>query len=158
EATSLMAYHFALGGKTVALLQIGRFGEVLRIVGGAKEMAEKNADDPWLFNFREAWLRTLTLDFAGARRLCELIMRPTAEYSTGQPETIARVAAGYAELDRRNYGQAIEYFRQVVDPQITPKFFLHWFWRMTARLGMSQVWLESGNLTNARSHADVFLE
>ena len=121
-------------------------------------MAEKNGNDPWLFNFREAWLRTLALDFAGARRLCDFIMRPNAEYPTTQPNTIARVAAGYAELDRGRYEQAIEYFTQVRDPQLTPKFFLHWFWRMTAQLGLSNVGLETRNITNARLEADGFLE
>ena len=158
ETSSLMAHHFALSGKMLSLLYLGQFGDVLRIVRAGKEMAEKNGNDPWLFNFREAWLRTLALDFAGARRLCEFITRANAEYPTGQPETIARIAGGYAELERGNYDQAIEYFRQVGDPQLTPKFFLHWFWRMTARLGLSHVWLESGDLAKAGSEAEVFLE
>src|SRR5262249_44258302 len=69
EASSLMVYLFAVAGETVALLYLGRFGEVLRIVRAEREMAEKNGNDPWLFNFREAWLRTLCLDFDGARRI-----------------------------------------------------------------------------------------
>jgi len=73
-------------------------------------------------------------------------------------ETIARIAAGYAELERENYDQASEYFRQVGDPLITPKFFQHWFWRMTAQLGLSQVWLESGDVVKAQSEAEAFLE
>ena len=158
ETSDPMAYHLALGGKTVALLRMGQFGEVLRIVRTGKEIAAKNGNDPWLFNFREAWLRTLVFDFAGARRLCEVIMRAGAEYPTGQPETIARVAAGYAELEQRNYDRALEYFAQVGDPRITRKFYLHWFWRMTARLGSSRVWLESGNLANARREAEASLQ
>ncbi len=47
-------------------------------------MAEKNGNEPWLFNFREAWLGILAFDFDGARRLCDFIMRPDAEYPTGQ--------------------------------------------------------------------------
>jgi len=121
-------------------------------------MAEKNGNDPWLFNFREAWLRTLAFDFEGALRLCEFIMGPNAEYPTGQPRMIAGVAAGYAELDRGNWDQAIECFRQVRDPQLSPKFFLHWFWRMIAQLGLSNVWLKSGNLVKARQEAGAFLE
>lgn len=156
--TSLMGHFFALSGKTVALLRLGRFGDLLRIVREGREMAEKNGNDPWLFNFREAWLRTVALDFAGARHLCEIIMRPDAEYPTSQPKTIAKVAAGYAELDRNRYDQAIEYFTQVRDPQFAPKFFLHWFWRMTAQLGLSNVWLETGNIAKARLEADGFLE
>jgi tetratricopeptide (TPR) repeat protein len=158
STTSLMAYFFALSGKTVALLRLGRLGDVWQIVQTGKQMAEKNGNEPWLFNFREAWLRTLAFDFDGARRLCDFIMRPDAEYSTAQPKTIARVAAGYAELHRGQYDRAIEYFRQVRDPETTPKFFIHWFWRMTAQLGLSSVWLASGNLAKARGEADAFLE
>jgi tetratricopeptide (TPR) repeat protein len=156
--TSLMAHFFALSGKTVALLRLGRFGDLWQILQAGKQMAEKNGNEPWLFNFREAWLRTLVFDFDGARRLCDFIMRPDAEYPTGQPKTIARVAAGYAELHRGQYGKATEYFRQVCDPETTPKFFLHWFWRMTAELGLSNVWLASGNVAKAHKEADAFLE
>ena len=158
STTGLMAYFFALSGKTVAFLRLGRFGDVWHIVQAGKQMAEKNGNEPWLFNFREAWLRTLAFDFDGARRLCDFIMRPDAEYPTGQPKTIARVAAGYAELHRGEYDKAIEYFSQVRDPETTPKFFLHWFWRMTAQLGLSNVWLASGDLAKARGEADAFLE
>jgi DNA-binding winged helix-turn-helix (wHTH) protein/tetratricopeptide (TPR) repeat protein len=157
ETTNLMAYFFALSGKTVALLHLGRFGEVLRIVQARRALAEQDGYDPWLFNFREAWLRTFALDFAGARQLCEIITHD-AGYPTGQPEAIARIAAGYAELEQGKYDQAIEYFRQVRDPQITPKFFLHWYWRMTAQLGLSDVWLASGDLPKARSEAESLLQ
>jgi DNA-binding winged helix-turn-helix (wHTH) protein/tetratricopeptide (TPR) repeat protein len=156
--TSLMANFFALSGKTVALLRLGRFGELWQLLQAGKQMAEKNGNEPWLFNFREAWLRTLVFDFDGARRLCDFIMRPEAQYPTGQPKTIAKVAAGYAELHRGQYEKASEYFTQVRDPEMTPKFFLHWFWRMTAQLGLSNVWLASGNLAKARTEADAFLE
>jgi tetratricopeptide (TPR) repeat protein len=158
KTTSLSAYLAALGARTVALLRLGRFGEALQIVRTGQEMAEKNGSNPWLLNFREAWLRTLALDFEGVLRLCEFIMRPGAEYPTSQPKAIASVAAGYAELDRGRFDEALEYFRQVRDPQRTPKFFLHWFWRMTAQLGLSNVWLESGNIANARLEADAFLQ
>src|SRR5262249_36542209 len=155
---SLMAYFFSLSGRTVTLLRLGEFGEVLQIVRDGREMADKNGNDPWLFNFRELWLRTLVLDFEGVRRLCEVVMRPSAEYPTEQPMTIARVAAGYAEIDRGKYGHAIEYFNQVRDPKITPKFFLHWVWRMIAQLGLGEAWLQSGNTVKARENADGFLE
>src|SRR5260370_42582873 len=86
------------------------------------------------------------------------MMGPDAEYPTGQAKGIDRVAAGYAELHRGEYYKAIEYFSQVRDPETTPKFFLHWFWRMTAQLGLSNVWLASGDLAKARGEADAFLE
>ena len=69
----------------------------MRIVRAGKEMAEKNGDDPWIFHFREAWLRTLALDYSGARRLGELVKRAKGEYLTGQPQTIARIAGGIGQ-------------------------------------------------------------
>ena len=86
------------------------------------------------------------------------------QYPVGQPQTIARIARGYSaiaegftELDKDRQKRAIELFNQVRDPQNTPKFFLHWNWRMTAQLGVSEAWLQSGNIEKASFEADGFL-
>src|SRR5262249_34865394 len=133
QATSLMEHIFALSGKTTAFLRMGRLGEVLQIVRQGREVAEKNGNDPWLFNFREAWLRMLALDFEGSARVCDAILRMNTPYPVGQPQAIARIARGYTaiaegftELDKGRHKHAIELFIQVRDPQSTPKFFLHW--------------------------------
>src|SRR5258708_5099792 len=164
QATSLMEHFFALSGKTIALLRMGRLGYVLQIVRDGREMAEKNGNDPWLFNFREAWLRMLTLDFEGSAQVCEAILQTKTAYPVSQPQTIARIARGstaiakgFTELDKGQNDRAIELFNQVRDPQTTPKFFLHWNWRMTAQLGVSEAWLQSGNLEKASFEAAGFL-
>src|SRR5262249_529310 len=98
QTTSLMEHFFGLSGKTVILLRVGRLGEVLQIVRDAKEMAEKNGNDPWLFNFREAWVRMLALDFEGSARVCDSIMQVETLYPVGQPQTIGRIAKGYSAI------------------------------------------------------------
>jgi len=165
QTTSLMEHFFALSGKTIALLRMGRLGDVLQIVRDGREMAEKNGNDPWLFNFREAWLRMLTLDFEGSARVCEAILQTETAYPVSQPQTIARIARGYTaiaegftELDKGHNEGAIELFNQVRDPQTTPKFFLHWNWRMTAQLGVSEARLQSGKIEEASIEADCFLQ
>src|SRR5262245_38513095 len=157
EPTSLMAHLFALSGKTVALLHSGQLGELLRILRAGREMADKNGNDPWLFVFREAWLRCVVLDFDGARRLCDTVSDPARGYLARQPQTIARLAAGYVELERGRYDDAARYFEQILDATVTRKFFLHWYWRMNAQLGLSNVSLAAGRLSRARSTADGFL-
>ena len=158
EAGNPLVYLLSIGGKLLTLLRLGQLGEVLRIVRSGYEMAEKNGNDPWFFSFREAWLRTLAFDFEGARGVCEAAMRRNRGYPTAQAQAIARVAAGYADLKSRQYDQAIRHFREVRDPKLTPKFFLHWIWRMTAQHGLSNAWLEAGDLSNARKEADGFLQ
>ncbi len=172
EPTSMMVNFFALSGKTLALLLSGRWGELMRVVRASKEIAERNGNAPWMLIFREAWLRTMALDFDGARALCDTVTRQATEYPTGQPrldqaareidarllQTIAKVATGYAQLANGQYDDALQSFAQVLDPETTPKFFLHWYWRMNAQLGLSNTWLASGNLRNARAEADRFRE
>jgi tetratricopeptide (TPR) repeat protein len=157
ETVSFMVHFFTVSTKTLLLLRSGRLGELLQLVTEGRESAAKNSNDPWLFVFREAWLRTLVFDFEGARRLCDSVISSTTVYPTAQPKTIARIAQGYAELERGKYEEAIECFTDVLDPKKTPKFFLHWLWRMSAQLGLSDAWLQAGNLVNARLHADAFL-
>jgi len=164
QATGLMEHIFALSGQTTAFLRMGRLGEVLDIVRQGRDTAEKNGNDPWLFNFREAWLRMLALDFEGSARVCDAILRMNTPYPLGQPQTIARIARGYSaiaggftELDKGRYKHAIELFKQVRDPQTTPKFFLHWMWRMTAQLGITEAWLQSGDIEKASVEADELL-
>jgi DNA-binding winged helix-turn-helix (wHTH) protein/tetratricopeptide (TPR) repeat protein len=156
EPTSMMVNFFALSGKTLALLLSGRWGEFIRVVRAGKEIAERNGNAPWLFIFREAWLRTLALDFDGARALCDSVTQTATEYPTGQPQTVAKVATAYAQLANRQYEDAVQTFGQVLDA--APKFFLHWYWRMNAQLGLSDAWLAAGKLRNAQTEADRFLD
>ena len=158
SAIKLIPHFGSLSGKTIALLRLGRLGEVLRLTRAGEELAEENRARSWLLGFREAWLRILAFDYAGALRICEEICEACAEYHSGQPHTIALVAAGYNNLERGEYLEAIENFMQVVHPKVTTKFFLHWVWRMTAQLELGNAWLLSGNVSRAHAEAESFLQ
>ena len=158
ESTSLMVHFFALSGKTLALLHSGRLGELVRTLSTGREAAEKNGNPPWLFLFREAWLRTVVFDYEGVRKLCAEVTVADTEYPTGQPETIARLATGHLELARGRAEKAARCFQEMLDPKVTPKFFLHWHWRMSARLGLCSVWIASGKRKQARAEAEDVLE
>lgn len=157
QGTSAIVRYLALLGKTLALLQTGRLGDVLRIARGERALAEKNGSAPWMFDFREAWVRTLVFDFEGARKICEMIGDPKAQFLLPQLRTMERIAAGSMELERREYAQALEHFREVRDPEVTPKFLLHWIFRMTAQLESGNGELLAGNILRARAEADEFL-
>src|SRR5262249_45392059 len=153
-----MAHFFALSGKTLALLHSGRLGDLIRTLRSGRETAEKNGNAPWLFLFREASLRTVLFDHDGARRLFEDVAAAAPEYPTGQPAAIARLAAGHLALARGRAEEAARRFREILDPDVTPKFFLHWSWRIRARLGLCGVWLAAGKRRQARVEADGALE
>jgi len=143
ETASPAAYLNALGAKALSLLHLGQFGEVLRIVRAGRETAEKNEVDPWMFAFREAWLRSLCFDFEGVRRLGDVSIRSDSDRHAVQPRAIALVAAGYAKLYEHRYDEALGCFAQVLDTDATPNFFLHWHWRIQAHLGLTAALLRS---------------
>jgi tetratricopeptide (TPR) repeat protein len=159
ESTSGVVHFLALSGKTLALLHSGRLGELVQLLRSGREIAEKNGNEPWLFVLREAWLHTVVLDFTGARELCEgMVARSVELYWHAQSHTVGGIAAGYAALEQGKYDDASRSFAQVLDPGKSPKFFLHWYWRMNAQLGLSNLWLASRNLRKARLEADRFLQ
>ncbi len=67
------------------------------------------------------------------------------------------MTTGYTERDRGEYVQAIERFSQVRDPEVTPKYFMHWMWLRMAELESGNVWLMAGNISKARAEADNFI-
>ncbi len=157
ESTSIMVPMFALSGRMLALMYSGRLGELLRLLRAGRDIADKNVNEPWLFVSREAWLRTAVLDFAGARELCEgTAARSTAAYWHGPSQSIGGIASGYAALEQGEYDAAARSFAGVLEPKKARKFFFHWYWRMNAQLGLSNVSLASGNLRKARLEADGF--
>jgi len=158
ETVSPAAYLLALGAKAVSLLHLGQFGDVLRIVRTGRETAEKNELEPWIFVFREAWLRSLCFDFEGVRQLGTMNTRSDPDRHAVQPGTIALVAAGHAELYQENYAAASRCFAKVLDSSATPKFFLHWHWRIQAHLGLTAALAGSGDVAQARLEAARCLE
>ncbi|HEX2452438.1 MAG TPA: AAA family ATPase [Vicinamibacterales bacterium] len=148
ETVGVMVQLFALSAQILAFLQLGRFGDALRIIRASQESAQKNGSDPWLFLYREAWLRTVAMDFAGAQRVCQELL-DSSVYPTGQAQTIARVAAGFQALDEGAVDRARHCFDEVRDPAATPNFFAHWYWRVHAHVGATRAALQAGDVERA---------
>src|SRR5258706_12849501 len=85
-------------------------------------------------------------------------MRSDAKQHAVPWTAIGMISAGYAELSRGRYAEALQCFAQVRDPGITPNFFLHRYCRMQARLGSNEVRLQAGDIPNARFEVDDLLE
>jgi DNA-binding winged helix-turn-helix (wHTH) protein/tetratricopeptide (TPR) repeat protein len=156
QAHTLMGYLGAAGVAMLALLFLGRLGDALQIIRDARAVAQKNGHDPWLFVFREAWLRVLAFDFVGAGRLCETIEVGHPVLAV-QPLTIARYANGYFLLNQGRYDEALSSFQQICDVQATPKFFLHWYWRLQSRLALTELWLARGHSAQAQAEMTELL-
>jgi DNA-binding winged helix-turn-helix (wHTH) protein/tetratricopeptide (TPR) repeat protein len=158
HVVNFLAHFGALSAKTIALVHMGQLGKVLQITQAGRASPDENLALYWQLSFREAWLRAVAFDFEGARRICQETGKVGGEHPIFYGQTVDQMAAGYIALYGGKYPQAIEHFRNVHEPAVRTKFFLHWWWRLMARLESSNAWLMSGDLSIAHTAADGFLE
>jgi DNA-binding winged helix-turn-helix (wHTH) protein len=160
ETHSLVVYLSALSSKTLALLHLGSWGELRRVAQTAIDMAVKNGNEPWEGVFRAivAWLSLEATDFEGARLLAGDLLKIYDEEPPGQVRTMALLVTCFADLQTGRAAQAVDTFVKLRDRVTYPKFFLQWYWKMMAQLGLVMALLESGDRERARAASDRFRE
>ncbi|MBV8847856.1 MAG: AAA family ATPase [Bryobacterales bacterium] len=159
ETHSLVVYLSALSSKTLALLHLGSWGELRRVAETAIGMAVENGNEPWEGVFRAilAWLAQEATDYAGARRQAAELLKKYTEDPPGQVRTMALLTMSFADLDNGHAARAGKIFRQIRDRAQYPKFFLQWYWKLVAQLGLATACFQVGDLDGARAEADRFL-
>jgi DNA-binding winged helix-turn-helix (wHTH) protein/tetratricopeptide (TPR) repeat protein len=157
--SSALIGYLGAWGKSLALAHTGRFGELLITLGTLIDIAAKNGNKLWFCAFSgwEAWLRIITFDFHGARKLCDTVLPMCAGNPGRTPRALILLSAGRAELGLGNHQEAVRCFSEV-ESMTTERFYMYWWWRMQAHLGLARTWLALGNITNARTGANCFLE
>ena len=159
-ADSLVVYLSAHSSRAHALLHLGRWGELLRVIAAAQSVVEKNGTAPWRGIFRAllAWLKYQACDFQGSLALAGDLLAVHTEEPAGQVRTMAMVTSGFASFASGEPDRAIELFSGVCARQLRPRFFFDWYWRMLAGLGLSHALLALGRDAEAGSEAAMFLE
>ena len=157
--SSALVGYLGAWGKSLALAHTGRFGELLAALGTLIEIAAKNGNKLWFCAFSgwEAWLRIISFDFHGARKLCDAILPICAGNPGRTPRALALLSAGRAELGLGNHQEAVRCFNEV-ESMTNQRFYMYWWWRMQSHLGLARTWLALGNITDARTEANRFLE
>ncbi len=160
ETDNLVVYLSAHSSLVGALLPLGRLGELLQILKTALDVSEKNRNAPWLSIFRAnlAWVRVQCGDASSARHLAdELLLDPAVE-PHGQVRTMVTVTLGFADLEAGSPASAREHFEDAIRDAARGRFFLDWYWRMIAHLGLGRALLALGDCAGAWKSASVFLE
>ena len=168
ETDNLVVYLSAHSSLVQALLPLGRLGELANILKTALEVAGKNRNAPWLgiFTANLAWVKLQCGDIAGARRLAGELMHDQTGEPDVQVRTMAAITSGFVELASSSADAApdsapdlaLTRFSGVIGGSENSKFFLDWYWRMMAQLGVSEAWLLKGDATRAKQAAALFFE
>jgi DNA-binding winged helix-turn-helix (wHTH) protein/tetratricopeptide (TPR) repeat protein len=159
QVVNFLAHFGALSAKIIILFRTGQLGKVSQITKSGRASPDENLSLYWLLTLREAMLRAIAFDFEGARQICQPARNVKGgEFPDAQYYSIDQIAAGNIALQQGKYSEAVEHFRQVQNLDEHTKFFMHWEWRMMAQLELSNAWLLSENIVNARTAADGFLK
>jgi DNA-binding winged helix-turn-helix (wHTH) protein len=159
ENDSLVVFLSAHSSLAFALWNLGRWGELLRVISVGLATARKNGNTPWadIFQATLGWLQFHAGDFTAAREIAEDLLRTNKEQPAGQVRTMATVISGYVSLETGDAARAAESFREVCARQTHPRFFLDWYWRIVARLGLAQACVAVGEIAEAAREADLAL-
>ncbi len=160
ENDNLVVYLSAHSSLAQAQLHLGKWGEELRVIAAAQAAVEKNGNAPWrgIFQGLLAWLKLQACDFAGAAALADTLLASHPEEPAGQVRTMAMVTSGFAALAAGEAERAAEVFSKVCARELRPRFFMDWYWRMFARLGLSHSLLAQGRDQEAAAEASALVE
>jgi len=160
ENGNLVVYLSAHSSLAQAFLHLGRWGDLLQVIATARDIAGKNHNAPWLGIFQAtlAWLHFHSCDFQGARRLAEELLKTHTEEPAGQVRTMAMITAAFCDLELGAADQAVSSLTRVCERETNPRFFLDWYWRTIAGLGLSNAWIRKSEWDKAGSEAERFLQ
>ena len=160
ENGNLVVYLSAHSSLAQAFLHLGRWGDLLQVIATARDIAGKNRNAPWLGIFQAtlAWLHFHACDFHGARRLAEELLQAHTEEPAGQVRTMAMITAAFCDLELGAPDGAVSSLTRVSEREVNPRFFLDWYWRTIAGLGLSNAWIRKSEWEKAGTEADRFLQ
>jgi DNA-binding winged helix-turn-helix (wHTH) protein/tetratricopeptide (TPR) repeat protein len=159
ETNNLVVYLSSLSSKALALMHMGRWGELQQVLQHAIELSTKNGNDIWvgIFSAMRAWLHMQCMDFRGAQQYAQDLLRVHTEQPAGQTQTMALLTAAYCELTDAPE-QALRKFQAVCNRVLLPGFFMQWYWTMIGEFGFVGALLGSGRLDEAKAAAHQFLD
>jgi DNA-binding winged helix-turn-helix (wHTH) protein/tetratricopeptide (TPR) repeat protein len=142
-----------------SLLFAGEWGEALRAINNAIAIMEKNGDrvrTPSLLLIR-GWVHLQAMDFTETQTICESVFAMPGHAGSKPQDHICLILAGSAEVALGNHGHALEHFLKATDDMDREMVIHDWYWRIFLESGLADLWLAKGNLAQARSHAERFL-
>jgi tetratricopeptide (TPR) repeat protein len=150
------AYHYMTCQfhRAWALLHLGAWADMRRVLHDGLEMAERNGHHLWArtFRFQTAWLHMHAGDSAGARALCERERPPDGDVQLGQ--FLGAIVLGFALLRSRKHAAAARAFESVTARSQDRPLLMDWILHMPLRLGLAECGLAQGDAPRAREHLE----
>ncbi|MBZ5725239.1 MAG: AAA family ATPase [Acidobacteriia bacterium] len=142
-----------------ALLHLGEWGAMQDLLQRAIDRANRNGHDLWalLFGLLDAFLHIQACSFASALEACRGYLDRARLLGHSVSIQIGMVMLGHAELGTGNPEAARRLFEELREWQSRERVLSDWFWKLPLQLGLTELFLASGELQAAREEAERFL-
>ena len=143
-----------------ALLHMGRWGEMRRILDEGLEMAERNESRRWevLFRMEQAWLYMQAFDLEPARDICGRALEQARRIQHPYTESLSMILLGMVHLMLEQNEEAFCWLNDVAARLERERGLMDWILRMLMHNALSRYWLCRGELARARREAELVCE
>ena len=142
------------------LVFLGQLGEALDILEESIDNARKNEAQQRLLmtTVFKAWVHLIVMDYQGVREMCSRVLPLLTHSFMLDRRYIAERLDSAAELGMGNHEAALNKMLALRDAIDRRPVNLSWYWRMPLQLDITEAWLASGNLAQARAEANRSLD
>jgi DNA-binding winged helix-turn-helix (wHTH) protein/tetratricopeptide (TPR) repeat protein len=139
-----------------ALLHLGRWGEMRRILDHGIEMAVRNEHRRWevLFRLELGWLHMEAFDFETARDMCSRAYEQAKRVDIPYAESLAQLILGLSLLGMDRHDAAYGYLSEVAQRLDRDRVLMDWILRLLLHHGLSRYWLARRDLSKAKREAE----
>jgi DNA-binding winged helix-turn-helix (wHTH) protein/tetratricopeptide (TPR) repeat protein len=164
--SSYLRGQFVLG---LNLLFLGEWGEALRETKELSTRLDKDGNYYWgrVMHLHRAYVHLHAMDFAGVLAICDSVLplvrdpdlRPAPDHPTPIPSVFRNrlVLTGSAETALGNYESALDHLLAARADMDRSAIIFNWFWRIRLESALTELWLATDNLAQARPQAERFL-
>ena len=158
EVESFTDYSLARYYQAWALLHLGEWGAMRRVLADAMSTAERNGHRTWtlLFRLLEVWLHIEAFSFGAAIEQGEDCLREARVLPHPLSEQISLVLLGLAHTGAGDCDKAAQYFRDIVNWQSRERILMDWIWKVPLQEGVCELHLRRREWDAAIREAQVF--
>jgi DNA-binding winged helix-turn-helix (wHTH) protein/tetratricopeptide (TPR) repeat protein len=138
-----------------ALLHVGRWGEMRRILDHGLEMAQRNQHTRWtvLFLVELSWLHEQCFDFEVALQMSRQALEQAAAINHPYTEALSLILCAFAHLGLEQHEDAFRCLQRVSDRLDSERILMDWVLRLLLHHALSRYHLSQGDLSKAREEA-----
>jgi tetratricopeptide (TPR) repeat protein len=139
-----------------ALLHLGEWGRMGRLLHGAIEKAERNGHDFWmlLFGLLESFRHIQAFSFDFPLEACHRHLETALRLSHPLSVQMSHILLGLSYLGVGDLASARQHFQKIRERQAKERILMDWIWKMPLLFGMSEMHLAAQDLESARQAAD----